>query len=259
MRFLKPGGRFALVTQDTYLEKEWAEKLREVLSGSNTILAIIDLNPCGQLFFHAMNTPAITVVAKEKPASSHKMTIVVVKKPTNFGGLTEAERRDKVLQLTRKTLAGARKSGHSVSEFVEAFQKPQIDFSRTGAGRWNLAPSSSKTQQSHFRWLNLGQLFETRQGVTPGGTGCLDLFLLEKDQVISAGLEQDLVHPVVKGVDIERYRCRKTGQVVLYPYILADKSARAAFDMAPWRAKQRGSIPDGLRSLARCDRFFDCD
>ena len=81
LRFLKPGGRFGLVTQDTYTEKKWAGTLREKLSRDATILTIIDLNPCGQLFFHAMNTPAITVVANEKAGKSHQAFVAVVEKP----------------------------------------------------------------------------------------------------------------------------------------------------------------------------------
>jgi hypothetical protein len=95
----------------------------------------------------------------------------------------------------------------------------------------------------------LGQLFDSAQGVTPGGEGCLDLFLLEASQTEAAGLEPDLIHPVVKGLDIEPYRCKKTGNVILYPYILRNDSARPAFDIAVWRAKQRSPLPQGVGSL----------
>jgi hypothetical protein len=249
LRFLKPGGRFALVTQDTYMEKEWAKRLREKLSNDTTILTVIDFNPCGQLFFHAMNTPAITVVEKEKAGKDHNVLVAVVKKPTGFESLTEQDRRTKVLHLVQTALAQARKSGRVAVEFVEGFQKPQADFARAGTGRWNLAPSRPKKKSSHIRWLNLWQLFETAQGVTPGGEGCLDLFLLEESQARAADLELELIHPVVKGLDIERYRCKKTGQVILYPYVVVNDSATRAFDMAPWRAKQRGLSPDVRRSL----------
>ena len=245
LRFLKPGGRFALVTQDTYMEKEWAKRLREKLSNDTTILTVIDFNPCGQLFFHAMNTPAITVVKKEKASKDHNVLVAVVKKPTGFESLTEQDRRTKVLHLVQTALTQARKSGRAVIEFVEGFQKVQADFARTGTGRWNLAPTRPKKKTSRIRWLNLLQLFETAQGITPGGEGCLDLFLLEEAQARASGLEPELIHPVVKGLDIERYRCKKTGQVILYPY----SDGRAAFDMTRWRSKQLGSIPMGLQSL----------
>lgn len=249
LRFLKPGGRFGLVTQDTYTEKEWAKRLREKLSHDATILTIIDLNPCGQLFFHAMNTPAITVVANEKASKSHEALVAVVKKPTGFKNLTEQDRRLKVLHLVQSALAGARKSKRATVEFVDGFRKPQADFIRAGTGRWSLAPSRPRKGTSRLRWLNLGQLFDSAQGVTPGGEGCLDLFLLEASQTEAAGLEPDLIHPVVKGLDIEPYRCKKTGNVILYPYILRNDSARPAFDIAVWRAKQRSPLPQGVGSL----------
>jgi hypothetical protein len=249
LRFLKPGARFGLVTQDTYTEKEWAGTLRGKLSRDTTILTIIDLNPCGQLFFRAMNTPAITVVANEKASKSHEALVAVVRKPTGFENLTEQGRRIKVLRLVQSALAGARKSKRATVEFVDGFRKPQADFARAGTGRWSLAPSPPATGASRLRWLNLGQLFDTAQGVTPGGEGCLDLFLLEAGQAAAAGLEPDLLHPVVKGTDIGRYRCRRTGNVILYPYVLRNDSARRAFDLAVWKAKQRSPLPQGVGSL----------
>ena len=249
LRFLKPGGRFGFVTQDTYMEKNWADGLRQKLSSDTTVLTIIDLNPCGQLFFHAMNTPAITVVANQPPGKSHDILVALVKKPTGFEGLTEQGRRTKVLQLVQTALAGARKSQHKAVEFVEGFRLPQADFKRARSGRWNLAPCRPKQKTSRIGWLNLAHLFQTAQGVTPGGAGCLDLFLLEANQAEAAGLEPELIHPVVKGLDVEPYRCRRTGKVILYPYIFRNESARPAFDMAFWSANRRGSLPQGLRTL----------
>jgi hypothetical protein len=250
LRFLKPRGRFALVTQDTYVEKKWAGRLRETLSNANTLLTIIDLNPCGQLFFRAMNTPAITVVEKGKAPEAHKILLAVVTKPTGFEGLSKAQRRGKVLDAVRTALAKARKSGHSVVEFAEGFQRPQADFARARMGRWDLAPALPRTQcKSHFGWLNLGSLFETRQGVTPGGEGCLDLFLLKEGQPDHGGLEVELIHPVVKGLDLKPYRCKKRGQVILYPYTVSKGKSLPAFNMDAWRAEHRGSVEEGLRSL----------
>ena len=95
----------------------------------------------------------------------------------------------------------------------------------------------------------MGQLFDTAQGVTPGGEGCLDLFLLEASQAEAAGSEPDLIHPVAKGTDIERYRCNKTGNVILYPYISRNDAAKPAFDMALWRAMHQIAQPRGVGSL----------
>ena len=53
LQILKPHGRFGLLTQGTFIDKEWAAGLRELLSNKADPLFIVDLNPFGQLFFHA--------------------------------------------------------------------------------------------------------------------------------------------------------------------------------------------------------------
>jgi hypothetical protein len=66
----------------------------------------------------------------------------------------------------------------------------------------------------------------------------------------AAGFEDELIHPVVKGLNIEPYRCRKTGRVILYPYVVVSGSARPAFNLVGWKARQKAdSMPAALRSL----------
>jgi hypothetical protein len=175
--------------------------------------------------------------------------VAIVHKPTAFEGLGEPERRAKVLALIQKTLAGARKTGQCTQEFVEAFRKPQAQFAKAGKGRWHLAPERGRAKV-RTDWTSLGELFGTAQGVTPGGEGCLDLFLMEEDYAKAAGFEGELLHPVVKGLDIEPYHCRKTRKVILYPYVVANHRARPAFNLAAWKARQKAdSMSSALRSL----------
>ncbi|HVG29320.1 MAG TPA: N-6 DNA methylase [Pyrinomonadaceae bacterium] len=61
LQMLEPGGCFSIVTQGSFIDKEWAADLREALASDARLRYIIDLNPFGQLFFKAMNIPCITV------------------------------------------------------------------------------------------------------------------------------------------------------------------------------------------------------
>ncbi len=60
LQLLKTDGRFALLTQGTYLDKEWAAGLRKHLASNTRLDYIVDMNPFGQLFFNAMNSPCVT-------------------------------------------------------------------------------------------------------------------------------------------------------------------------------------------------------
>ncbi len=81
LRWLKPGGTVALVTQGSFIDKDWAAPrsecvrgrpvhvmgLRRKLAEQASLRYLIDLNPFGKLFFDAMNIPCIGVFEK-RPA-----------------------------------------------------------------------------------------------------------------------------------------------------------------------------------------------
>ncbi|HBO68916.1 MAG TPA: hypothetical protein DD658_01720 [Deltaproteobacteria bacterium] len=75
LQILKPGGRLGIVTQDTFLGKEWASSLRKWLASKATVRMVVDLNPFGQLFFRAMNTPAVTVADNGPPSPTPSNSI----------------------------------------------------------------------------------------------------------------------------------------------------------------------------------------
>ncbi len=70
-------------------------------------------------------------------------------------------------------------------------------------------------------------LFDPRQGVTPGG--CLDIFLLDEARARELKLERKLVHRSVKSREFERWRTAHKGRVLLYPYVVKDGEAVPAF------------------------------
>src|SRR5207249_2210916 len=137
----------------------------------------------------------------------------------------------------------------ATKEFVEGFRKPQADFTHAGSGRWHLAPSRKLKGGYRLNWLSLLDLFGSAQGVTPGGEGCLDIFMMDETQARALRLENDLIHPVVKGIEIKKWRSAKSRKVILYPYTINDDKARPAFNLDAWKADQTGRIPTALRAL----------
>ena len=65
----------------------------------------------------------------------------------------------------------------------------------------------------------LGQLFDIRQGVTWGGSGCETIFVLDEDTVRKLGLEPELVRKTIGGEDIEPWKINWKGYYLLFPYI----------------------------------------
>ncbi len=76
-------------------------------------------------------------------------------------------------------------------------------------------------------------MFEPRQGVTPGGEGVLDVLQLPPDRATELGLEQQLVHPVARGLELRVGATAPAGAVLLYPYVVTSEGGRRAFDVEP--------------------------
>ena len=227
LQLLADDGRFAMVTQDTYLDKEWAKGLRELLAAKARVQMIVDLNPFGQLLFRRMNTPAVTIYDKSLPDKGN--FVAVLTKHKTFKDVPSHDRRRHVLDIIRSCLEGLSGRRRSVTiDFATASRLPRQLLQDTAAKRWNLA---SRRVVSGFKpgWFSIADILESRQGVTPGG--CLDMFLMSEQQAISLKLEPELVHRAIKTRETERWHIEWEGRVLLYPYIVQNGEVVPAFAM----------------------------
>jgi type I restriction-modification system DNA methylase subunit len=216
-QILKPGGRFGLLTQGSFIDKEWAAGLRRLLASRTQLRFIVDLNPFGQLFFHRMNIPCITVADALPNGDGQGDCIAVLSTPPeNFKGLSEKERRKCVEMTIHKAieqLSGRRKS--ATIGFAHAARVSLQRLRKTANNRWNLA-QEKMVEAIPKGWLSVADVLEMRQGVTPGG--CLEVFLMSKEKAKDLGLEEVLIHRAIKSKQVERWRVTWTGRVLLYPY-----------------------------------------
>jgi hypothetical protein len=225
VQLLAEGGRFAMVTQDTYLDKEWAKGLRQFLATNTTVQMIIDLNPFGQLFFKAMNTPAVTVFDKSIPGKGN--FVAVISHHKNFKDIAPGNRRRYVLDTVTtclETLTGRRRK--ITIDFATATRLPRQLLSDNAAKRWSLV-SRDGFPEFKTDWFSIADVLEPRQGVTPGG--CLEVFLMSEKQATSLKLEPELVHRAVKTKETERWHVNWEGRVLLYPYTIQNGEAIPAF------------------------------
>lgn len=216
LRLLRENGEFALITQGTYLEKEWASGLRALLSHNATISWIVDLNPFGQLFFKAMNAPCITVARNLAPAPESQLAAILSKRTPGISGHTTNERQEYVAQTVRNVAASiAETHSTATASFAEGGWIPQTRLQETASSRWNLSPSRA-TAETNKAWYTGAELLEVRQGVTPGA--CLDVFLLDEPVTKHLKLEKELVHHAIKTKDLARWVVEWRGRMLLYPY-----------------------------------------
>jgi hypothetical protein len=237
LQILKPGGRLGIVTQDTFLDKEWASSLRKRLASKATVRMVVDLNPFGQLFFKAMNTPAVTIADNEPPPPDGSFLSLLSRPSGDWKRVPPDRRRQYVVGVLREAIAAAAANGKAEIDFASARVLPLETLAKTAGSRWDLAPISASAVKIEEGAFRVSDLFDPRQGVTPGG--CLDLFLMDEERAAELRLEEELVHKAIKSREFERWRARHTGRVLLYPYVTTDGEAVPAFFL-------RGPLADAL-------------
>ncbi len=249
LQILKPGGRLGLLTQDTFVDKRWAAGLRELLAAGARLRFIVDLNPFGQLFFHAMNTPCITVA--DACQDRHAECIAVLSAPPrDFAGRTEEERRKLVVATIREAVKRVSRSHRSATVgFARAARIPLQRLRDSAKDRWNLAATEA-IRVGKEGWITAADLFEASQGVTPGVH--LELFLLSQDDASQLGLEEVLVYRAIKSKEVARWRATWSGRVLLYPYLVAGRQTVPAFTVHIDDIKDK-QLANSVRGLALTD------
>ena len=240
-QLLAPAGRLALLTQGSFIDKEWAAGLRELLATKTRLDAVIDLNPFGQLFFHAMNIPCVIVTemlanatVEQTDADTTVDTLpvgecvgVLSSPPTDFADLEEGERRARVVATVREAVAavGPGRAARATRGFAHSARVSLARLRETAADRWDLSGAEASTLPRD--WLTAADVLEMRQGVTPGGL--LDIFLLSNERGVELELKHALVQRAVKSKAIERWKVKWDGLVLLYPYRVEGGEAHPAF------------------------------
>lgn len=215
LQILNVGGHFALLTQGTYLDKEWAKGVRKLLSSETDIEYIVDLNPFGQLFFNAMNSPCATVAVNTQAKGDGNCLCVMSSPPSDFRGLNTQERREMVVGTVRDVLGKLAKKKRAKVLFASGARVSRQELRETADDRWDLSGGEGK-EDFAADWFTAAELLEMRQGVTPGG--CLEVFLMDENKARLLNLEDELMHKAIKSKQLGRWQVDWKDRVLFYPY-----------------------------------------
>lgn len=261
MEWLKECGRLGMITQNSYFDRDFGTGIRNYFANHATLTHIIDLQPFGQLFFRAMNTPAITIAMKGVDKGKD-VVIIRTDKPKGYPSQDRAERQRWVIEQVQNIL-----SGNPIDpKFVaQNFSLPQIQLRQWGGQRWVLDPQHSLRRtilnlprRSPSKVWSAKKLLVFVQGVTPGGA--LELFELDEEQLQKLHLEQDLIFKALKGTDVQRWQIQWGGKWMLYPYIRLGRGKQAtyypAFYLQPKeRPKEKPDLTDALDFTTAIDLY----
>ena len=242
------------MTQGTYIDKEWAAGLRKLLTTKTRLDYIVDLNPFGELFFHAMNSPCVTAALKTTEPSEGTCMCVISQRLRDFGELDRQQRREKVVGTVRDLLDKLKSKKRATVFFASGAHVPHQQLRDTANDRWDLSAGAGKGEFPK-NWFTAAELLEMRQGVTPGG--CLELFLMDVKKAKLLQLEDELVHKAIKSKQLERWRVEWKDHVLFYPYHLKDDTSEPAFTVQ-WKEIKDRKLKDRLLHLKMEDTLdFD--
>jgi len=240
IQILKPGGRFGLLTQGSFIDKEWAKGLRKLLANNTKIKAIVDLNPFGQLFFKRMNIPCITITDFVSPDNKNsKFLAILSQAPVKYESNKDSERRLEVVNTIRQTIENIKKGKKSsIIKFANASIISQENIQKTSLDRWNLA-YKTEVIIDKGNFFTTDQILEPFQGVTVGGKECLNIFLITQEDAQHHKLEREILHPVIKGRETIRWRMPPIDKIILYPYEKVEDKYKTAFYIKVSEIKDR--------------------
>lgn len=259
MEWLKEGGRLGMVTQNSYFDRDFGRGIRHYFANHVTLTHLIDLQPFGQVFFKAMNTPAITVAMKGIDNGT-EVIIVKTDKPRSYPSQDLNERQRWVIEQMRKVLNNQPTDQNFIAQH---FSLPQVQLRRWAGQRWVLDPKHSLRQtflslprRSPDKVWQAKELLLFAQGVTPGGV--LELFELDEERWRRLSLEPTLLFKALKGTDVQRWQIRWGGKWMLFPYAHFGKGKRAAFHPAfhlPPKERPKPDLTDALDFTKAVDLY----
>ncbi|MBI2886756.1 MAG: N-6 DNA methylase [Chloroflexi bacterium] len=205
LKLLKPNGRLGFITSGKFLKAEYGQKVNALLHHEATIEAVINLSAQKDVFGKAINYPVIIVFRRGASSKSFLFVDVPGTPSIETMGMLESV---------------CSQYGYQVGQFV-------IEEGRWPPPKGDALALTKKLTSQPVALEHIAELYHGLQ------TNADPVFILEHRGETEAGqarvfsravrqelvLEQDLLHPLLKGsVHMRRYHTDPTSLRLLFPY-----------------------------------------
>ncbi len=203
INWLKECGRFGYIVQNRFLRVDYGKKLREFLLENVKIDKIVDFGDT-KVFADATNYPAI---------------IIFERKPVKDSELVYIEVRPKANELSSQKIIDYVKSYSPKSkDYLSIIKINQQKLKTLNA--W--LPSQIVIDSIISKVKNIKHLKELTEeimeGVTFGGTGADNIFVIDSNIIKSFRIESKLYKKMLKGRDIRKWNLEWDHRYLFYPY-----------------------------------------
>jgi len=208
--WLEPGGKIGYITQHRFMKRDYGEGLRELMLDETRIEKIIDFGDYDEMFEGATNYPCI--FALEKGSSTEK----------DFDFVTFSE------EIQNQDVDEVMKALIELDE--PWIQDYRINQTNLDTGTWSpvkakvsyLVDAVEEGESIRLGSENSG--YNTSQGCTIGGGSSWedldvsDIYIIDESRAREKNLESDIVKPILKGKNIEKWSKPNQNKVLIYPY-----------------------------------------
>lgn len=179
LRFLKPGGRLAVITSDSWLNVAYGEALKEYVLKHLVVQELITFDR--RVFDDAQVKPVL-ILAEKRPTKQVAPTVNFVRVKNGLPG-----------EEIRKYLAT-----QNIHQDIVRFQIPRESLRATDAWSINFkAPGIYKDLATHPLMTQISDVAKTRIGLQ---TLAKDFFVLDEDQLAELLIEEEFLQPIVQSL-----------------------------------------------------------
>jgi len=199
INWLNPNGFLGFITSNKFTKADYGKKLRRFILDNTRIIEYLDFGDSG-VFKDATNYPCIMIVKRTSEAYRHIPYANVIKQSDN------------ILELISGIL------GFSyVDEFVEIdkIEREHLPFEDA----WTFANVKEKILVDKIQKSSNKILSEIAIGIRQGISSAADeAFVFDYTTFKKESFEEELVHPLIFGNEIKRWRIEWSGNYTIYPY-----------------------------------------
>ena len=190
----REGGIHSFINPTTFLMKDFGTPLRKLINENFKILEIFDFSD-----YQVFNT-AITYTG-----------IFLFKKENNSSDYSFLYQKLKGEKVSNSLLFSSKEEGNNKD--VAFIKSSQLDKEIWVFGSEIETSLLEKLDNDYIKLENITQYIFV--GIQ---TGKDSVFLIKEDDIVTNNLERDLIHPIFKGKDVNKYKSDWSGNYVIYPY-----------------------------------------
>lgn len=199
--FLAMGGIHSFINPSTFLNRDYGQSLRKFIREKFKIASIVDFADC-QVFENATTYTGVFILEKTDSFKEYIFSVIKFK-----SGHHNIDKLDSFSKIN--------------NSFKDCFQINSFALSNN---EWTFSPPHKE--------LILNKLISNKQYVLKDITDYIfvgiqsgkdEVFFLNEDIIKSYNLEKDILHPILKGKDVNRYSFNWSGTYVIYPYDIENK------------------------------------